>query len=169
MPPRDDAVDALLCASRALVGLAARSLASVDEVTLPQFRALVVLELAGSLTVGELAERLAIHPSSATRLCDRMVAKDLIRRFERSGDRRGVDIVLADRGRRLVEEVTVTRRRDLTAIARRMSEPELRQAISALNAFAQAAGEIPEASLFGWPEPAPTPAPGPGSSGGHDA
>jgi DNA-binding MarR family transcriptional regulator len=156
MPPRDDAVDALLSASRALVGLAARSLASVDEVTLPQFRALVVLEVAGSLTVGELAERLAIHPSTATRLCDRLVAKDLIRRFERSGDRRGVDIVLAGPGRRLVEEVTERRRRDLAAIAGRMSEPELRQAISALTAFAQAAGETPEASLFGWPDPPPS-------------
>ncbi|MEX0790396.1 MAG: MarR family transcriptional regulator [Actinomycetota bacterium] len=160
MPPREDAVDALLSASRALVGLAARSLASVHEVTLPQFRALVVLEVTGSLTVSELAERLGIHPSTATRLCDRLVAKDLISRFERSGDRRGVDIVLAGPGRRLVEEVTDRRRRDLAAIAGRMSEPELRQAISALNAFARAAGEVPDASLFGWPDPVPPLEPG---------
>lgn len=157
MPPREDAVDALLSASRALVGLAARSLAGVHEVTLPQFRALVVLEVTGSLTVGELAERLAIHPSTATRLCDRLVAKDLIRRLERSVDRRGVDIVLAEPGRRLVEEVTERRHRDLAAIAGRMSESRLKQAISALNAFAQAAGETPEASLFGWPDPAAAP------------
>ena len=45
MPPADDSLtDALLTASRALVAVAARSLAAVDDdVTLPQYRALVVL------------------------------------------------------------------------------------------------------------------------------
>ena len=43
--------DALLTASRALVAVAARSLAAVDDdVTLPQYRALVVLAVAGPST-----------------------------------------------------------------------------------------------------------------------
>ena len=37
------ATEALLLASRALVGVAARSLAGIDDVTLSQYRALVVL------------------------------------------------------------------------------------------------------------------------------
>lgn len=150
----DRTVDLFLAASRALVGVSARSLANVDEVTLPQFRALVVIAAKEHATVSELAERLDIHPSTATRLCDRLVRKGLIRRVEGSADRRETGIVLTGKGRRLVERVTLRRRRDLAAIARRMSTEQLRQAIDGLSAFAAAAGETPEATLFGWPETA---------------
>lgn len=152
MEVSDQDVDLFLAASRALVGVSARSLAHVDEATLPQFRALVVIAGRENATVSELAERLDIHPSTATRLCDRLVRKGLIRRVERNADRRETEILLASRGRRLVERVTSRRRRDLAAIAQRMSPGQLRQAIAGLGAFAQAAGETPEATLFGWPE-----------------
>lgn len=44
------AADAFLIASRALVGVAARSLPDADDVTLQQFRALIVLSRADSQT-----------------------------------------------------------------------------------------------------------------------
>ena len=152
MEASDEAVDVFLAASRALVGVSARSLADVDEVTLPQFRALVVISGGGSATVSDLAERLDIHPSTATRLCDRLVRKALIRRVESSADRRETEIVLASKGRRLVERVTLRRRRDLAAIAGRMSTEQLRQAVVGLRSFAEAAGEARDAILFGWPD-----------------
>lgn len=151
--------------SRALVGVSARSLADVDEVTLPQFRALVVIAGKGNATVSALAERLDIHPSTVTRLCDRLVRKGLIRRVEGDADRRETEIVLAAKGRRLVERVTARRRRDLAAIAQRMSPDQLRQAIGGLGAFAAAAGETPDATLFGWPEPEERAAGQPGRRG----
>jgi len=153
MATSDQAIDLFLAASRALVGVSARSLADVDEVTLPQFRALVVVASGGSATVGELAVRLDIHPSTATRLCDRLVRKGLIRRIESNADRRETEIVLTGKGRRLVERVTLRRRRDLAAIAGRMSSEQLRQAIVGLSAFAEAAGEARDAIVFGWPDP----------------
>src|SRR4029078_9681087 len=76
----DAATQALLVASRALVGVAARSLAGVDDVTLPQYRALCVLTRPVSVTIGDLAMTLDIHRSTATRLCDRLERKGLIRR-----------------------------------------------------------------------------------------
>jgi hypothetical protein len=52
-------VDAALTASRALVGISARSLAAIEsDVTLPQYRALVVLAERGEQTVSSLAEAL---------------------------------------------------------------------------------------------------------------
>lgn len=160
----DQAVDALLTASRALVGVSARSLAGVD-VTLAQFRALVVVAGRERVTVSQLADRLGIHPSTATRLCDRLVRKGLIRRAERDADRREIEIVLAAAGRALVERVTVRRRRDVAAIVERMSPGDVRHAIAGLTAFAEAAGEMPEASRFGWPEPSHGPeVPGMGGS-----
>ena len=101
----------MLTASRALVGVAARSLAVVDsEVTLPQYRALVVLASRGPRLVGELAEALGIHPSTATRLCDRLVAKKLVTRAPGRDNRRETTISLSVKGRRLVDRVTVLRR-----------------------------------------------------------
>lgn len=140
----------LLTASRALVGVAARSLADVEEVTLPQFRALVVLATRPGTTVGDLAHVLDVHPSTATRLCDRLVAKKLVRRRSGTADRRSTELYLAAAGKRLVERVSVRRRRDLAVIASRLSPEKRQQSVEALRAFGEAAGEVGGADLFGW-------------------
>jgi hypothetical protein len=52
----DELVEALLSASRVMVGLAARSLADLDsDVTLPQYRALVVLASRGPQRVVDIS------------------------------------------------------------------------------------------------------------------
>ncbi len=62
---RDELVDALLAASRAMVAIAARSLAGLDaEVTLPQFRALVVLASRGPQRVVDISAELGVNPST---------------------------------------------------------------------------------------------------------
>ncbi|MFN2624781.1 MAG: MarR family transcriptional regulator [Mycobacteriales bacterium] len=138
-------------ASRALVGVAARSLADVDEITLPQFRALVFVSSRERTTVSDLATALGVHSTSATRLCDRLVRKRLLRRSEAADDRRQTDLHLTVAGRRLVERVTERRRRDLGAIAERMGAEAAGAAIAALEAFSAAADGRPgEADLFGW-------------------
>src|SRR5690348_16146236 len=88
-PGRDDLVDALLSASRALVAIAARSLADLDaDVTLPQYRALVVLASRGPQRVVDISAELNVNPSTATRMCDRLVQKKLVRRYRSTSDRR---------------------------------------------------------------------------------
>ena len=146
----DGLVDALLVASRALVGVAARSLAGEDDVTLPQFRALVVLATRPGISVGELADALDVAPSTATRLCDRLGRKHLVDRRQGTLDRRATEVHLAAAGRRLVERVTERRRRDLAAIAARMPEEAAAGAVAALRRFAAAAGEPGGVDLFGW-------------------
>jgi DNA-binding MarR family transcriptional regulator len=146
-------VDALLTASRALVGVAARSLAAVTEadgVTLPQYRALVVLATRPGTGVNDLADALDIHPSTATRLCDRLVAKQLVERVAGVADRRSIELHLAPAGRRLVATVASRRRREVAAIAARMSPADQRRALHGLQAFAAATGEPVGIDLFGW-------------------
>jgi DNA-binding MarR family transcriptional regulator len=151
----EDATDALLIASRALVAVAARSLADVD-VTLPQFRALVILTGPKTATVGDLAEELGIHPSTATRLCDRLERKRLVRRRPGvSSDRRETTVSLTAPGRRVVGRVTDRRRRELATIAAAMSPEDRRDAIRGLASFARAAGELPDVDPFGWADSAP--------------
>ncbi len=147
----DDAlVDALLVTSRALVGVAARSLADAKDVTLPQFRALVVLASHPRLTVTELAAALDIHASTATRMCDRLVAKRLVLRQARPGDRRIVELRLAAGGRKLVDRVTERRREAIRSIVFRLPPGVSEAVIEALDAFGRAAGEVLGDDPFGW-------------------
>jgi DNA-binding MarR family transcriptional regulator len=148
----DDVTDALLVASRALVAVAARSLASVDsDVTLSQYRALVVLASRGPQTVGQLADEIGVHASTATRLCDRLVSRRLITRVQSAANRRETHITLSVKGRRLVDDVTRRRRHELRTIVRRLPAELTRPMIVALNAFADAAGEVPEQDWsLGW-------------------
>ncbi|MDG6110311.1 winged helix-turn-helix transcriptional regulator [Dactylosporangium aurantiacum] len=140
-----EAVEALLAASRALVGIAARSLAETDpDVTLPQYRALVVLAARGPQRVAEVAAELQVATSTATRMCDRLVRKNLIRRSRPSSDRRVVRLTLTAAGRRLVHQVTEQRRVQLAAIVAETTGIWHPAVAPALRAFAAAAGEIPE-------------------------
>jgi DNA-binding MarR family transcriptional regulator len=145
-------VDAVVGASRALVAIAARSLAAAGEdVTLPQFRALVVLASRGPQRVVDLAAFLAVTASTATRMCDRLARKGLIRRQRLSSDRRSVRVSISAAGRDLVAEVTQRRRRDIRAIVERMSTADREQLVTTLRLFADAAGEVPEQDWsLGW-------------------
>jgi DNA-binding MarR family transcriptional regulator len=82
-------VDGLLATTRVLVGLTARSLARLDvNITLPQYRTLIVLAGSGPQRVVDLTAERGVRPSTATRMCDRLVRKHLVSRHERPDDRR---------------------------------------------------------------------------------
>lgn len=148
----DKVTESLLTASRALVAVAARSLAAVDEsVTLPQYRMLVVVASRGPQLMGHLAEALGVHQSTATRLCDRLVGKGLVERSSGHPSRREVQIDLTSEGHRIVHDVSAARRVDIAQIVARIP-PALRSAtVEALAAFNDAAGEIPQPLwTLGW-------------------
>lgn len=146
------AADAVLVASRALVGVAARSLATVEsEITLRQYRALVVLAARGEQNVGALADALEIHPSTATRLCDRLIGKHLIERTTSLGNRREVTVALSPGGQALVREVTTRRRREIRRIVAQLAPEAQKRLVDALADFAEAADELPDdAWKLGW-------------------
>lgn len=148
----DDVVNALLSASRAMVGLAARSLADLDaDVTLPQYRALVVLASRGPQRVVDIATELKVNPSTGTRMCDRLVRKGLIRRYRTAADRRAVRLTLTATGRALVEKVTARRREELTRIVDATASHWHEDTVVALRTFAAASGEVPESEWWlGW-------------------
>jgi DNA-binding MarR family transcriptional regulator len=147
-----EVVDALLSASRAMVGLAARSLAGLDsDVTLPQFRALVVLAARGPQRAVDIAAELGVNPSTGTRMCDRLVRKGLIRRTRVSGDRRVVRLTMTAAGRSLVDEVTRRRRDELAAIVSAIPPRAYGTLVKALRTFTTAAGELPDDEWWlGW-------------------
>jgi DNA-binding MarR family transcriptional regulator len=150
--PSQPVVDAVVGASRALVAIAARSLgAAGDEVTLAQYRALVVLASRGPQRVVDLAGFLDVTASTATRMCDRLVRKELVHRQRLSTDRRTVRVSISAAGRDLVAAVTQRRRRDVQAIVERMPPADRERLVTTLRLFADAAGEVPEQDWsLGW-------------------
>jgi DNA-binding MarR family transcriptional regulator len=141
----DSVVDAVLSASRVLVAVAARSLSDIaEEVTLTQYRTLVVLASRGPQNLVGLAEGVAVTPATATRMCDRLVKKKLIVRQSEQDDRRQVRLALTKKGLRLVSDVTDRRRREIEAILSTIAPEEQTVLVQALSQFAAAAGEVPE-------------------------
>jgi DNA-binding MarR family transcriptional regulator len=142
---RDAVVDAVLGASRVLVAVAARSLGGIGEdVTLTQYRTLVVLASRGPQTVAALAEAVDVAPPTATRMSDRLVRKGLVVRRHDTTDRRLVRLTLSPAGRRLVDTVTGRRRAEIAALLAGIPAAQQAALVDALQQLAEAAGEVPE-------------------------
>ncbi|MGH3734886.1 MAG: MarR family winged helix-turn-helix transcriptional regulator [Micromonosporaceae bacterium] len=145
---------AVLTASRLLVAVSAHSLAEVEEaLTLPQFRALVVLASRGPMKLVGLAAQLGVNPSTATRMADRLESAGMIDRRVNPDTRREVVLRLTGEGRQVVDGVTARRRAEIAAIVSRMPAELRGQLVTALRAFTRAGGEpaIPEeAHPLGW-------------------
>ncbi len=140
--PVQEATDATLQASRALLGIIARSVATaLDDVSLPQLRVLVLLSQEGPLRSGVVAERMGVHPSTFTRNADRLVHGGWVRRTEADDSRQAVLIELTDSGRAIVEHVTQQRRTDLAEILARVPAGRRDALVEAMRDFALAAGE----------------------------
>jgi DNA-binding MarR family transcriptional regulator len=147
------AVDAVLTASRSMVAVAMRSLgAAAEETSIAQYRALVVLASRGAQRMVDLAGALDVAPSTAGRMCDRLVRNGLIRRHRARGDRRAVLVSVTPAGRRVVDEATGRRRALIADILARLPVPEQQAVAEALRVFAAAAGEVPDSQ---WPAAVP--------------
>ena len=141
-----------MLASRAFVGLTARSLAAVEgEVTLPQFRALVVLAVRGAQRSIDIADELQVNPSTGTRMLDRLIRKGLVRRLRSTTDRRVVRVRLTPAGHDIVDQVLTRRRTDLERLVAATEQLWQPAVTAALTAFAEAAGEVGEQDWWlGW-------------------
>jgi DNA-binding MarR family transcriptional regulator len=149
MPLADDPREATLMASRALLGVIARSVSeALEDVTLPQFRVMVILTGSGPLRMGSLAKRVGAVTSTFSRSLDRMEKQGWVRREPSPDSRREVQIHLTRRGSDLVASVTERRRREIAEILGRMSADDAHQVARAFALFAAAAGEVPAEDLL---------------------
>jgi DNA-binding MarR family transcriptional regulator len=155
----DDVAEAFLAAGRTLMGMSIASVGSARvEVTMVQFRTLVLLADEGERTVGEIGEELGVNASNATRHCDRLQRLGLLRRRRSTTDGRVVRVALTTAGRRLVDEVKAQRRTEVLRVLERMPLHDQVGAVRALAAFNRAAHEHGGE----WVAPPEISAPGPG-------
>jgi len=143
-PLRDEDLDAVigavLRATQAFVGLALRSLALVGApITLAQYRMLAVLDFDDGQNVRDLAARLGVERSTATRMCTRLVGAGLIARSGDPSDRRAVIISLTGEGREVVASVTRARRDNVATLLRSLPPARREQLVDLLDEFAELA------------------------------
>lgn len=138
----EQVVTAVLTASRLLVAVSARSLASVeDTLTLPQFRMLVILDSRGEMSLSRLAEQLAVNPSTAFRMAERLVGLGMVGRSGNHADRREVRLSLTELGRDTVAEVTDRRRKEIAGVVAAIPAAQRVELVRVLRTFAEAGGE----------------------------
>lgn len=146
-------VDAVMSASRVLVALSARAMVQVDPSLTPiQLRALVVLRSRGSVGLTELADALRVHPSNATRACDKLVAADLVYRRDNPENRRALLLELSPTGKQVIRSIESYRRQGVIEVLRRLTPERRTQVAAAMGEFAAAGGEPVEGHLWtmGW-------------------
>jgi DNA-binding MarR family transcriptional regulator len=130
-------IGAVLRATQAFVGLALRSLeAAGARITLAQYRMLAVLDAEDRQNVRDLAARLGVERSTATRMCDRLVSAGLIERNTDPADRRAVVISLTGPGREVVEAVTRARRDNVARLLKTLPPARREQLVDLLGEFA---------------------------------
>lgn len=138
-----DAVDAAMLAARAFVGVIAGSLSALEpNLSLAHLRILVMVSMHDAHSVAEIADDLGVHQSNATRAIDRLVRSGHLHRAQDDTDRRRLDLQLTARGEDVLKSVMDRRRAALAHVLSQMPRASRHQLVPALEAFANAAGEI---------------------------
>jgi len=120
----------------------------LEEVTLPQFRLLVVLSGRAPMRSGDLAEVAGVHPSTLSRTAERLVKGGWINRVTNPDSRRETLLALTAAGEGLVLEVTRRRAQEISVIMRRLSVAERDAVRQSFAAFSRAAGESAPSDLL---------------------
>jgi DNA-binding MarR family transcriptional regulator len=131
-----DELAAFEAATRDLVGLALRSIED-SEVSLSQFRLLLVLHELGRSSSTDCAQALGVVGSSVTRLADRLHRSGHLVRGTDPANRSVVTLELTDAGHRVVRQVTTRRRRELSAVLDRLDPAERASCAAALEKLHQ--------------------------------
>ncbi|MEU5783917.1 MarR family winged helix-turn-helix transcriptional regulator [Micromonospora lupini] len=131
---------ALDAAADALLGVwdSARE-ATASRVSGAQLRAVMVVEQHDGINLRRLATRLDMLLSSASRLCDRLVAAGMLEREPGRFDRREISLHLTPEARRLLAELRADRRERIAAVLEAMSPAGRAALVSGMREFDEAA------------------------------
>ncbi|RIV36638.1 MarR family transcriptional regulator [Micromonospora radicis] len=114
---------------------------TANRISTAQLRAVMLVERQDGINLRRLASGLDMLLSSASRLCDRLVAAGMLEREPGRADRREISLHLTAEARRLLDELREDRRQRLAEILADMT-PEARAALlHGLQEFDEAARE----------------------------
>lgn len=135
-------VESVMRASRALIGIAAASVAEVDNVvTMPQLRVLMLIATRGPMNLAAVAAGLRVSAPNASRICDRLLKAGMLDRRDDPNDRRHITLTLTKHGNALIDRVIRRRRTAIKRVLRNMTAQDRERLAAALDTFATAVGE----------------------------
>ncbi|MFC1941700.1 MarR family winged helix-turn-helix transcriptional regulator [Chloroflexota bacterium] len=74
------------------------------DISLSHFEIMKILNETGTMHIAEIGERLQIPKPQMTHLIDRLVALEMVERQADASDRRLINVVLTDRGKKMMDE-----------------------------------------------------------------
>jgi DNA-binding MarR family transcriptional regulator len=140
-----------------------------ERVSTSQLRALIAIRRGDGATVTDLARALDALPSSATRLCDRLIAAGYIERMANPANRRFHVLSLSPLGEQLLVTLEAHRRRALATVLDRMSPRARQQLGNGLSAFALGARQAGASPVRTPLQRSTSPARSSGSTGAESA
>jgi DNA-binding MarR family transcriptional regulator len=114
----------------------------LPRVSVSQLRALLIISRHAPTNLNQLAEELGAIPSSASRLCDRLVAAGLVTRRTGSADRREVELRVSPEGQRLLDQLREFRRAEVARVLAGMDAASRHALLAGLSDFQRAAGGL---------------------------
>ena len=100
-----------------------KSIFDAEEITPQQFNILRILR--GSfpqpLSTLQIRERMLEKMSDTSRIVDRLIAKGLVKKIPCKNDRRLVDVIISDKGKKLLERLD-TRQDEIDGVLGKLSE-----------------------------------------------
>jgi DNA-binding MarR family transcriptional regulator len=125
--------------SRALHALGAPEWQTLD-LTMPQMKVLLFLDMDGALTIGELACRLNFAKPAMSILVEKLVQGGYLRRTEDAEDRRRTIVQLSDKGSEIVATLLRGTRATFSHYLNRMDARDLAALVQGLTALADLIG-----------------------------
>jgi len=108
------------------------------QVSAAQLRVLLLVAQYGSMNLNALADELEAIPSSASRLCDRLIAAGWLTRQPNERNRREVILGLSRSGRRLLDDLAASRRSAFAHVLAAMAPTDRQALLTGLTRFNEA-------------------------------
>ncbi|MBC2656498.1 MarR family transcriptional regulator [Pseudomonas sp. MSSRFD41] len=110
-------------------------------ITAAQFKVLIIMAQFGGDTPAELCRHLSLDSGSMTRMLDRLEQKDFLVRRRSEGDRRQVQLVLTEEGRKLTDRLPVIGAEAMNELTGAITPEELATLEQILKKMLLAAGD----------------------------
>ncbi len=98
-----------------------------EDITLPHLEIMHILKEEGTKHIAEIGERLQIPKPQMTHLIDRLEDLEIVTRQADTTDRRIINIMLTDKGRRIIEELDQVIKESIEAKLSILTEEELQE------------------------------------------
>ena len=106
-----------------------------EELSMPQFRTLRILQRHPELSLSDLAEHLGLTLASASKMVDVLVKHGLVNREASVSDRRKIVLQLNEAGRETLEAVWLATRTRLTAMLSTLEDSDRAAVVQAMRAL----------------------------------